>query len=175
MAAMVTLYFWFTKYDHRGFDEEGSHKNGTRYDNDGYDYFGYDRNGFNRQGYNTRGRNDQGQYDRFYDIEDFQKGRFSADGFLDPRRYPVAVTHHARSRMYERMGIQNPGQMEALAFDAYRFGRSARQLSGTSAALVRDIEGRQENRVVLIYRSYIYIFSVENVLITVYKNDNIRL
>lgn len=175
LAAAAALYFRFTKYDRQGFDKKGFHKNGTKYDDDGYDYFGYDRNGYNRQGYNTRGRNARGQYDRFYDIKDFQKGCFSADGFLDPRDYPVAVTNHARSRMQERMGIHNRDQMEALAFEAYRFGRSARQLPGTSAALVRDIEGRQENSVVLLYRNYVYIFSVDNVLITVYKNDNIRL
>lgn len=127
-AALFAEDFRFTKYDRQGFDKKGFHKNGTKYDDDGYDCFGYDKNGYNREGYNSRGRNARGQYNRFYDIEDFEKGCFSADGFLDPRDNPVAVTDHARIRMQERMGIQNPDRMETLAFDAYRFGRSARQL-----------------------------------------------
>lgn len=171
-AALFAEDFRFTKYDRQGFDKKGFHKNGTKYDDDGYDCFGYDKNGYNREGYNSRGRNARGQYNRFYDIEDFEKGCFSADGFLDPRDNPVAVTDHARIRMQERMGIQNPDRMETLAFDAYRFGRSARQLPKASAALVRDIEERhieelQEKPIVLLYRNYVYIFSAENVLITV--------
>lgn len=100
---------------------------------------------------------------------------YSYDGFLSPKKYPVALTNHARERMEERLGLRSHERMDILAFDAYRYGKSARQLNRISAAQVRDIEAKHDNSVVLIYRNYIYVFSRENVLITVYKNEYIKI
>lgn len=176
IAALVFLkLFKSRKPPKKGFDKNGNHSNGTRFDDEGYDYKGFDREGFNRQGYNTAGKNRKGQYNRYFDIADFQNDVYSPDGFLDPAQHPVAVTNHARQRMQERMGIHSAAEIDRLALDAYQFGRSARQLKKTSAAEIQDIQERHGDGIVLIYRNYIYIFTCENVLKTVYKNDHISL
>lgn len=171
-------------YDSRGFDRKRLHRNGTRFDDTGFDFRGldaggfdrrgydlrgYDRRGFDRTGYDRHGKNAQGQYDRLHDPE------ASADGFLDLRLYPIGVTTHARQRIAERLPARVSGNADALAQEAYRHGRSKRQIKKSSAALIEEIEARYENSVVLIHRGYIYIFSEENTLITVYKNDRIPL
>ena len=43
----------------------------------------------------------------------------------------------------------------------------------TSAAELRDLENRYENGIALIYKGYVFIFSEENVLITMYKNERV--
>lgn len=187
IAALVLLLIVLrrsTKYDRRGFDRKGLHRNGTKYDDSGYDVTGYDRNGYNRQGYdangydcfgynqkgyNREGRNSKGQYNRYFDIY------YKKDGFCNPKKYPVIVTTHARRRMVERMRLPNPRDAEKLTLDAYCYGRSKRQVKKSSAALMEEIENRYAHSVLLIYRGYIYIFSEDNKLITVYKNDRIPL
>ncbi|MBQ8793918.1 MAG: hypothetical protein IJZ63_04145 [Clostridia bacterium] len=119
-----------------------------------------------KQTYDNFGKDDKGRYNRMYDKE-----RYAAEGFLDPRSYPVALTDHARERMRERMGIKSGRRMEELVLESYSYGKSARQVRKTAAAKMYDIENRGDNGIVLLYRDYIYIFSPENVLITVYEND----
>lgn len=157
------------RYDRRGFDHNGIHRNGTKYDDEGYDVQGYDPSGFDRSGYDRRGKNARGQYDRLHDTH------LSEDGLSSPAAHPIVVTTHARQRIAERLPAKLSGNAESLARDAYRYGRSKRQIKKTSAALIEEIEARYENSVVLIYRGYIYIFSEDNKLITVYKNDRIPL
>ena len=41
--------------------------------------------------------------------------------------------------------------------------------------IMEEREKNHENGVLLIYKGYIYVFSADNVLITVYKNDDIPL
>lgn len=91
------------------------------------------------------------------------------DGFFDPNKYGFALTDHARERMAERLGIYDYDEMTELAFKAYKFGKSARQTDKKTAAELRRIEKKNGNSVVLLYDGYIYIFSKENVLITVYE------
>lgn len=158
------------RFDERGFDHNHIHRNGTKYDNYGYDYFGYDEEGYNPYGYNAFGKNAKGKYDRFYDTKSF-----SEEGFLNPKRFPVSLTTHARERMRDRLGICDDNQMDIQAIKAYRFGKSKRQIKKTSAYLVEEIEKRSNDGIVLIYKNFIYVFSTDNVLITVYKNDKISL
>lgn len=155
-------------YDRRGYDRDG-------FDRCGYDSKGYDRQGYNRQGYTIHGRDARGRYNRLYDMADFLHAQYSAEGFLDPRRYPVGVTQHGVQRMHERMpGNAHKTPLE-VAREAYCFGKSARQIRTSSVYLVREIEEREGTGVVLIYHGYIYIFSRDNQLITVYKNERIPL
>lgn len=158
------------RYDSRGFDSNRTHKNGTKYDDFGFDYFGYDAAGYNVHGYSALGKNVKGQYNRFFDTTACKE-----EGFLNPNIYQIALTDHARMRLSERLGIDNYSQMNKLAMDAYRYGKSKRQIKRTSAALVHDIEQSHDSSIVLIYKNYIYIFSCENVLITVFKNDRIPI
>jgi len=58
-----------------------------------------------------------------------------------------------------------------LAFKAYKFGKSARQVNQKTATRLRKIETKNENSVALLYDGWVYIFSKENVLITVYENQ----
>lgn len=138
------------KYDRRGFDKNGIHKNGTKYDEFGYDYTGYDRSGYDRQGY------DKDSFDSF-------------------ERYPIGVTNHARQRIMERMLINNSYDIDKLVREAYCYGKSKRQIPKSSAFLMEEIENSHENGILLIYRGYIYVFSKDNTLITVYKNERIPM
>ena len=172
--------------DNSGFDRNGSHKNGTKFDDDGNDegydknaYDGYDYNlegddinGYNSDDYNIDGKNRKGQYNRFFDVHDYVNDEYSKDGFLNPGCYPVIVTDHAKMRIRERMGADvNPYK---IAREAYAYGKSAKQLMKTSAAMLKDIESRHgENSVALIYRGYIFVFSEDNKLITMFKNDRV--
>lgn len=190
ITAIIAVKKIFFRYDKYGFDKKGIHKNGTRFDDHGFDVYGfnksgfdrfgynvcgYDKNGFNKFGYNYYGKNSKRQYNRYYDNDSYDYGEYSKDGFLNPRIHKIAVTTHARERISERIQSGNNITAEELAQEAYCFGKSARQIKKTSAALVEDIESRYGNGIVLIYRGYIYVFSTENVLITVYKNENIPL
>ena len=173
LVVALALLIRAGKYDESGYDKDGYDRCGydrSGYDRWGYDRAGYDRNGFNRYGYDCNGRNAKGQYNRLHDGAGLR-----ADGFYNPRRYPVALTTHARERMEERLGLTDFRKMDAAAREAYQYGKSARQIKKSSAALVRDIEQRHDGKIVLIHRGYIYIFSQENVLITLYRNDKIPL
>lgn len=145
------------------------------YDKDGYDCDGYNKDGFNRAGYNVFGQTVGGKYNRLCDVENYCRSEYSRDGFLNPNIYHIAVTEHARQRISERVSVGKSIGAEELAAEAYCYGRSARQIKKTSAALVEDIQNRRGNGIVLIYRGYIFVFSEENVLITVYKNERIPL
>lgn len=158
------------KFDKRGFDHNHIHMNGTKYDDYGFDYCGYSAAGYNLEGYNRDGKNREGKYDRFRDTRSQEE-----EGFYDPFVYPVALTTHARERFAERLGICDDRKMNDMTFDAYSYGKSKRQIKKTSAYLVEEIEREHENSILLIYRNYIYVFSRENVLITVYKNDRIPM
>ena len=173
LVVALALLIRAGKYDEDGYDKDGYDRLGydrSGYDRWGYDRAGYDRNGFNRYGYDCNGRNAKGQYNRLYDGVGLR-----ADGFYNPRRYPVALTTHARERMEERLGLTDFRKMDAAAREAYQYGKSARQIRKSSAALVRDIEQRHDGKTVLIHKGYVYIFSQENVLVTLYRNDKIPL
>lgn len=187
LIVFLTIFFLIrhpTKYNHRGFDRKGIHKNGTRfddlgydaegYDKSGYDCQGYDRTGYNRTGYNhhgydRNGKNEKGQYNRLFDVH------YTEDGFQNPRLYPIGVTNHAKERMAERMHIYDMKDIRKTVLDAYCYGRSKRQIKKSSAALLEEIENKHERGILLIYRGYIFVFSEENKLITLYKNERIPL
>lgn len=134
----------------------------------------YDSEGYNRHGYNEAGRNRQGRYNRFYNVKCYRNGLYSEEGFLDIRRNPLYLTNHARARMKERMGISDSFKMDEVAFEAYQFGESKHQLMKSERGIVEEKEKEYTNSVILIYRGYCYVFSDNNGLITIYKNDRIR-
>lgn len=184
VIVVIIFIYHYTKYNSKGFNRKGIHKNGTKYDDFGYDVRGFDKSGYNqqgydvngydgvgynRQGYNRCGKNAKGQYNRLFDTY------YSEDGFRNPQLYPISVTDHARERMIERMHIQNVQDVKKIAFDAYCYGRSKRQIKKSSTVMIEEIESRHKGCVLLVYSGYIYIFSDDNKLITVYKNDRIPL
>ncbi|MBQ7045136.1 MAG: hypothetical protein IJN65_01430 [Clostridia bacterium] len=93
---------------------------------------------------------------------------------MDVRKNPVYLTNHARDRMCERMGIRDPSRMDALAFDAYRFGKSKMQLMKSERGIIEEKEQEYGDSVILIYRGFCYVFTENNGLKTVYKNDRVR-
>lgn len=135
----------------------------------------YDSEGYNRQGYNEVGKNRQGKYNRYYNVKCYQYEQYSEEGFLDIRKNPLYLTNHARDRMRERMGINEAHKMEDLAFEAYQFGKSKLQLMKSERGIVEEKEQEYGDSVILIYRGYCYVFTENNGLKTVYKNDRIRL
>lgn len=135
----------------------------------------YDSEGYNRQGYNEVGRNRQGKYNRFYNVKCYRSELYSEEGFLDIRRNPLYLTNHARNRMRERMGINEVYKMDALAFEAYQFGKSKMQLMKSERGIIEEKEQEYQDSVILIYRGYCYIFTENNGLKTVYKNDRVRV
>lgn len=134
----------------------------------------YDSEGYNRQGYNELGRNRQGKYNRCYNVKCYETDMYSEEGFLDIRKNPLYLTNHARERMYERMGINDSGRMEEIAFEAYQFGKSKLQLMKSERGIVEEKELEHGDSVILIYRGYCYVFTENNGLKTVYKNDRVR-
>ena len=134
----------------------------------------YDSEGYNRQGYNEVGRNRQGKYNRFYNVKCYKTDLCSEEGFLDIRKNPLYLTNHARERMYERMGIRDSYRMDELAFEAYQFGKSKLQLMKSERGIIEDKEQEYGDSVILIYRGYCYVFTENNGLKTVYKNDRVR-
>ena len=134
----------------------------------------YDSEGYNRQGYNEIGRNRQGKYNRYYNVKCYKADLYSEEGFLDIRRNPLYLTNHARERMYERMDIRDSYRMEELAFEAYQFGKSKLQLMKSERGIIEEKEQEYGNSVILIYRGYCYVFTENNGLKTVYKNDRVR-
>lgn len=135
----------------------------------------YDEDGYNRQGYNELGRNRQGKYNRYYNIKCYKTDLYSEEGFLDIRNNPLYLTNHARERMDERMGIKDSCKMDQLAFEAYQFGKSKLQLMKSERGIVEEKEQEYGDSVILIYRGYCYVFSENNGLKTVYKNDRVKV
>ncbi len=134
----------------------------------------YDSEGYNWQGYNEVGRDRQGKYNRFYNVKCYKTDLYSEEGFLDIRKNPFYLTNHARERMYERMGIREYYRMDELAFEAYQFGKSKLQLMKSERGIIEDKEQEYGDSVILIYRGYCYVFTENNGLKTVYKNDRVR-
>ena len=99
---------------------------------------------------------------------------YSEEGFLDIRKNPLYLTNHARERMHERMGIKDSYIMDELAFEAYQFGKSKLQLMKSERGIIEDKEQEYGDSVILIYRGYCYVFTENNGLKTVYKNDRVR-
>ena len=77
--------------------------------------------------------------------------------------------------MRERMGIDDSQRMNELAFEAYQFGKSKMQLMKSEKAIIEEKELEKGNVVILIYRGYCYVFTENNRLKTVYKNDRVRV
>ena len=134
----------------------------------------YDSEGYNRKGYNEVGRNRQGKYNRYYNVKCYKTDLYSEEGFLDIRKNPLYLTNHARERMYECMGIRDSYRMDELAFEAYQFGKSKLQLMKSERGIIEDKEQEYGDSVILIYRGYCYVFTENNGLKTVYKNDRVR-
>ena len=149
------------RYDNRKSKYDSTLKNTIEFND-------YNADEYKDEEYNSAGKNSKGQYNRYYD-----KKSADEEGFISPYISPVALTDHARERMIERMGITDFVAMKKRAVEAYKFGKSKRQIKKTSAFLVEEIEQKHEDGIVLIYKNFIYVFSRENVLITVYKNDKI--
>lgn len=135
----------------------------------------YDSEGYNRHGYNEVGRNRQGKYNRYYNIKCYKTNLYSDEGFLDIRGNPLYLTNHAQERMCERMGINDSRKMKELAFEAYQFGKSKLQLMKSERAIIEEKELEYGKSVILIYRGYYYVFTENNGLKTVYKNDRVRI
>lgn len=93
---------------------------------------------------------------------------------MDIRKNPMYLTNHARERMHERMGIKDPHRMNELALEAYQFGKSKLQLMKSERGIIEEKEQKYGNSVILIYRGYCYVFTENNGLKTVYKNDSVR-
>ena len=134
----------------------------------------YDSEGYNRQGYNEVGRNIQGKYNRYYNVKCYKSDLYSEEGFLDIRKNPLYLTNHARERMYERMNIKDSYRMYELAFETYQFGKSKLQLMKSERGIIEDKEQEYGDSVILIYRGFCYVFTENNGLKTVYKNDRVR-
>ena len=94
---------------------------------------------------------------------------------MDIRENPLFLTNHARERMRERMGIDESYKMRNLAFEAYQFGKSKFQVMKSERGIIEEKEQEYGNSVILIYRGYCYVFTEDNGLKTVYKNDRIRM
>jgi hypothetical protein len=134
----------------------------------------YDDEGYNQQGYNEVGRNRQGQYNRFYNVKCYKTDLYSEEGFLNIRKNPLYLTNHARERMRERMGVNELHKMDTLAFEAYQFGKSKLQLMKSERGIIEEKEQQYGDSVILIYRGFCYVFTENNGLKTVYKNDRVR-
>jgi len=77
--------------------------------------------------------------------------RWWLDGVLDFRYITYFYYSYARERIQERLGISEFQKMDLQTVDAYRFGKSKRQIKKTSAYLVDEIEQRHNHAIVLIY------------------------
>ena len=135
----------------------------------------YDDEGYNQAGYNEVGRNRQGKSNRYYNLKCYKTDLYSEEGFLDIRENDLYLPNHAKKRMKERMGVFDSDRMYELAFEAYQFGKSKLQLMNSERILVEEKEFEYDDSVILIYRGYCYVFTENNGLKTVYKNDRIRV
>ena len=135
----------------------------------------YDSEGYNRHGYNELGRNRQGKYNRYYNVKCYKTNLYSEEGFLDIRKNPLYVTNHACARLCERMGIRDFSRMNELAFEAYQFGKSKLQLMKSERGIIEEKEQEYGGSIILIYRGFCFVFTENNGLKTVYKNDRVRM
>ena len=92
---------------------------------------------------------------------------------MNPQIYSIAVANHAEERIYERYPNGENVNAAKLAREAYAYGKSSFQVMRTSSVFLKEIETRYENGTALLYNGYIFIFSEENVLITMYKNERV--
>lgn len=99
---------------------------------------------------------------------------YSEEGFLDIRKNPLYLTDHAIMRMSERMNIKDSNRMKELAYEAYQFGKSKLQLMKSERGIIEEKEQKYGDSVILIYRGFCYVFTENNGLKTVYKNDRVR-
>lgn len=164
LLLLLIVFLFRNFHDEQGFNRNGIHRNGTKYDD-----FGYDVNGYDRSGYDQEGRNSKGQYNRIFDTN------YGKDGFYNPELYPIIVTTHAEQRMIERLPSRLVHDVDKLAYAAFCYGKSKRQIKKSSTMLIEEIENWHDGSVVLVYNGYIYIFSKDCKLITVYKNTKIPL
>lgn len=86
---------------------------------------------------------------------------------------PVALTDHAVARMEERMGIKSESKMLRLAKDAYRYGKRAKHLPKKTAAKIRKKQRKYGGSTIAVYNGFMYVFSKDRALITVYKDESI--
>lgn len=160
-----------TGYNQRGCDRDGYARDG--YNREGYDRAGYNRAGYARDGYNRDGYNKYGEYNRCRDTANM----LNKDGFYNIETCPISFSAHAEERLQERVGI-GFDKMYDNVIDAYSFGKSKRQVSSKNL-IERMISIEQRHREkeecgVLLYNNYFYLFSKDNCLITVYKNENVQ-
>ena len=106
--------------------------------------------------YDENGRNAQGEYNRLYDVQAFHHSPHSADGFCDPRRYPIFLSDHARRRMTERLGITAYGEMYRLAMEAYQYGISISQADENTAKRMEA----EKTVIRTVYRFFIAIVCI---------------
>lgn len=92
---------------------------------------------------------------------------------MNPQIYSIAVANHAEERIYERYPNGENLNTDKLVQEAYAYGKSSFHVTRTSSVFLKDIETRYENGTALLYNRYIFIFSEENVLITMYKNEKV--
>lgn len=181
------IVFLYPGYDGRGFDKKGNHKNGTRYDDKGFDFKGYnkegytksgfDRNGYDRQGYdyigyNRKGYNREGKYDRYFDVDAFSGSNVSTEGFYDPHRFEVGVTDHARERFAERMEIISYAEMDDIAEEAYRHGKTKRQLGRKEAEYMIRKGKMYPDKTMILYDDFYFVFSQDNSLVTLFPKEH---
>ena len=88
------------------------------------------------------------------------------------RGKPIALTDHAIMRMKERMGIKSVNKMLRLACRAYRYGKRVEDLPQKAAILMRRKQKEYGNSTMVIYDGFVYVFSKDRALITVYENNN---
>jgi hypothetical protein len=100
-----------------------------------------------------------------------RRPNYRREGFLNPLRYPVGVTDHARQRFCERLNVCHFSKMDKITRDAYKYGKSSMQLTGALAKRLENISSRYGDNIALLYRGSIYVFSPDNSLITLYKKD----
>ena len=66
-------------------------------------------------------------------------------------------------------------RMDTLAFEAYQFGKSKLQVMKSERGIIEEKEQQYGDSVILIYRGFCYVFTENNGLKTVYKNDRVRI
>lgn len=173
LAGFLLLIYYALRWrddDHHSLGSQPVHTNDTKYDSGGFGLDGYDADGYNRQGYNRKGKNRKGQYNRMFDTFSCKE-----EGFCELGHSFVALSSHAILRFHERMGITERRKMERIALDAFRFGKSKRQIKKSSAYWIEEMERNHDNGIVLIYHNYIYVFTQDRVLKTLFPNDRIEI
>jgi hypothetical protein len=73
------------------------------------------------------------------------------------------------------MGIDDVYKIDVLAFEAYQSGKSKLQLMKSERRIIEEKEQKYGDSVILIYHGYCYVFTENNGLKTVYKNDKVKV